>query len=53
MSRRSEDRTSDTYSEQETVRRADAALKRMFATPHQPHKPLRKKQKIKPRKKAD
>jgi hypothetical protein len=33
----------DQYSEQETVRRADAALKRMFSTPHKPHKPLGKK----------
>jgi hypothetical protein len=34
---------SASYSEQETVRRADAALKRMFSTPHKPHKPLGKK----------
>ena len=28
----------DTYSEEETEARADAALKRMLATPHKPHK---------------
>jgi hypothetical protein len=27
------------YSESETVQRREAALKRMLATPHQPHKP--------------
>jgi len=31
------------YTEAETVRRADAALKRMLSTPHKPHKPLGKK----------
>ena len=29
---------SDTYSEAETAARADAALKRMLATPPKPHK---------------
>jgi hypothetical protein len=29
----------DEYTEKETVRRADAALKRMLSTPHKPHKP--------------
>jgi len=30
----------ETYSEEETVARREAALKRMLATPHKPHKPL-------------
>ena len=34
---------SDELSEAETVRRREAALKRMLATPHQPHKPIGKK----------
>ena len=29
---------SDTYSEAETATRREAALGRMFATPHKPHK---------------
>jgi hypothetical protein len=28
------------YSEEETVARRDAALKRMLTTPHKPHKPI-------------
>lgn len=28
----------DTYSDAETVARAEAALKQMLATPHKPHK---------------
>ena len=31
------------YSEAETERRREAALKRMLSTPHKPHKPLGKK----------
>jgi hypothetical protein len=27
----------ETYSEEETVRRREAALKRMLSTPHKPH----------------
>lgn len=30
---------SDTYTEAETVARAEATLKRMLTTPHKPHKP--------------
>jgi hypothetical protein len=30
--------TDDSYSEEETVARREAALKRMLATPHKPHK---------------
>jgi hypothetical protein len=33
----------DTYSEAETAARAEAALKRMLATPPKPHKPLKEK----------
>jgi hypothetical protein len=29
---------SETYSEEETVVRREAAIKRMLATPHKPHK---------------
>jgi hypothetical protein len=32
----------DTYSEEETVARREAALKRMLATPPKPHKEMKK-----------
>jgi len=32
----------ETYSEEETKARADAALKRMLATPHKPQEKLKK-----------
>lgn len=38
MSKSDED-GSKTYSEAETEARREAALKRMLATPHKPHKP--------------
>ena len=31
------DQKSETYSEEETERRREAALKRLLATPHKPH----------------
>jgi hypothetical protein len=31
-------KSGETYSEEETVARREAALKRMLATPHKPHK---------------
>lgn len=34
--------TDDTYSDEETARRRDAIIKRMIATPPQPHKPKSK-----------
>jgi hypothetical protein len=41
----------DEFSEAETVRRREAALKRMLATPHKPHKPIGKR-KTSPKPKA-
>jgi hypothetical protein len=35
-------KTEETYSEEETVARREAALKRMLATPHKPHKDSKK-----------
>jgi hypothetical protein len=37
------DKDQETYSEAETLARAEAALKRMLATPHKPHKASVKK----------
>jgi hypothetical protein len=36
-------KSSETYSEEETVARREAALKRMLQTPHKPHKDSKKK----------
>ncbi|MEQ1883290.1 MAG: hypothetical protein ABL878_20235 [Burkholderiales bacterium] len=38
---------SDTYTEAETEARREAALKRMLATPHKPHEPLKPRRKPK------
>jgi hypothetical protein len=35
----------DSFSERETIARREAALRRMLATPHKPHKPLKTKSK--------
>jgi hypothetical protein len=37
------DSKDETYSEEETVKRREAALKRMLSTPHKPHEPLGKR----------
>jgi len=39
----------DSYDVTETVRRREAALKRMLSTPHKPHAPLKKKRRVKPK----
>jgi hypothetical protein len=39
------DSGNETYSEEETVARREAALKRMLATPHKPHKPHKESKK--------
>lgn len=36
-------KSNEQYSEQETVERREAALKRLLATPHKPHAPLGKR----------
>jgi hypothetical protein len=36
------DEAEETYSEEETVARREAALKRMLQTPHKPHKDSKK-----------
>ena len=38
---RSDSADNETYSDAETVARREAALKRMLATPHKPHKEKR------------
>lgn len=40
----------DQYNETETVKRREAALKRMLTTPHRPHKEKRETAKAIPRK---
>jgi hypothetical protein len=35
--------TDETYSEEETVKRREAALKRMLQTPHKPQKDMKKR----------
>jgi len=41
MSNPKTDKSPESYSDEETVERAEAALKRMLATPHQPHKEMK------------
>lgn len=45
-------RDAETYSDEETERRREVALKRMLSTPHKPHKPLGKKKPARAKKKA-
>jgi hypothetical protein len=40
---RTDQKRDDTYSEEETVARREATLKRMLATPHKPHKVMKRK----------
>jgi hypothetical protein len=37
----------ETYSEEETVRRREAAIQRMLTTPHKPHKEMKKGRNVK------
>jgi hypothetical protein len=41
MSNPKTDKSPESYSDEETVERAEAALKRMLATPHQPHNEMK------------
>lgn len=41
MPKRPQDDSAEKYSEKETVERAEAALKRMLLTPHQPHSAMK------------
>jgi hypothetical protein len=43
----------ETYSEEETERRREAALKVMLATPHKPHKPIGERKRVKKRRSVD
>jgi hypothetical protein len=48
----SKEKEADKYSEQETVERREAALKRMLSTPHKPHAPLGKRGRAAAKKKS-
>jgi len=48
-----ERKSDESYSERETERRREAALKRLLSTPHKPHKPIGKKKQTKQQKKSD
>jgi hypothetical protein len=37
----SKDKAEESYTPEETIARAEAALKRMLATPHRPHKEMK------------
>jgi len=43
----------DEYDEAETLKRREAALKRMLSTPHKPHKPLKAAKKKRTSKKKE